>query len=333
MGTNIPEPSALQRLMALRGIHELPPAEWRSADDVGRRSVESFIAQQHGDARTLRSEGQLRLHGVMVEENRADLDDVSRVGMAWQRAVNAIGAALEGAKTTSGRVSTDLTHRLQLQLVAAPSPGSLVLHVAPKANPLGEVDGAHGTQSMLPEAERPLADRASDRLISLCHDLGHATIDDDDANAVQLRELGPRAARAVSSLASALAAAHLDFDVSWSEPGRPEKNTSLTAGQAERVKRFVEGRRLDAEEMPVIGIAHTVSDVDKWMIEVNGINERFDASELQREAWRGKFRIGDEVHLLVSVTATERPEGTTQFHRRVLELQMVVPVEDPDSEA
>lgn len=331
MGTTTPEPSALRRLMAVRGIQELPSAEWRSVDDVGRRSIESFIAQQHGDARSLRSEGQLRLHGVMVEENRADLDDVSRVGMAWQRAVNAVGAAMEGVKTTTGRVSSELTQRLQLQLIAAPSPGSLVLHVAPKANPLSEVDDAHGTQSMLGNAERPLADRASDRLIALCHDLGHATMADDDANAAQLRELGPRAARAVSSLASALSAAHLDFDVSWSEPGRPDRVTSLTASQAERVKRFVEGRHLDAEEMPVVGIAHTVSDVDKWMIEVDGVNERFDASELPRDEWRGKFRIGDEVHLRVSVTATERPEGTTQFHRRVLALQMVVPVEDPES--
>jgi hypothetical protein len=235
---------------------------------------------------------------------------------------------MEGVKSTTGRLATDLTQRLQLQLVATPTPGSLVLHIAPKSNPLREVDGEHGTRSLLAEQERPLADRASERLIALCQDLGHGGRKDDERNAQQLAELGPRSARAVSTLAAALSSAQLDLDVAWDEPGVPALAASLTASQAERVKRFVEGRHLGAEEMTVVGIAHTVSDIDKWTIEVDGMNERFDASEVPRELWRGKFRIGDEVHLRVVVTATDRPDGTTTLHRRVLDVLEVVAVED-----
>ncbi|WP_323099383.1 hypothetical protein [Intrasporangium sp. YIM S08009] len=329
MATNTPEPSALQRLMGRRGMSELPPARWTSVEEVGRRSIESFVAQQEGDARTISSAGELRLHGAMVENHRADLDDVSRVALAWQRALNAVGAAMEGVTSTTGRLGAELTERLQLQLVAAPAPGSLVLKVAPKANALGEVDGADGTRRMaLGAAARPLADRASGRLISLCDDLAHGDLADDNRNADQLRGLGPRTARAISSLAAVLASSNLDLDVAWREPGQPTRRTNFTSSQADRVKKFVEGRHLDAEELSVVGVAHTVSDVDKWVIEVDGINERFDAGDLPREAWRGKFRIGDEVHLLVSVTTNERPDGTTRYHRRVVQLQRVVPVEE-----
>lgn len=40
--------------------------------------------------------------------------------------------------------------------------------------------------------------------------------------------------------------------------------------------------------------------------------------------------VGDEVHLQIRVTLNERPDGTTRFHRKVLDLLQVIPVEDPD---
>lgn len=332
MGTNTPETSSLRRLMRKRGLDNLPDADWASVDDIGRGSIEGFIQLHEGETRTERSTGRLRLHGVMVEQHRADLDDVSKVGIAWQRAVNAVGAALEGVRSATGRLNADITSRLQLQLVAAPAPGSLVLHVEPKANPLGEVDGAHGQRELFGD-RRPLADRASERLIALCGALANAHLKDDEANAVQLLELGPRTARAVSSLASVLSSASFDLDAAWEEPGHPTLAMTMNSSQARRVKQFVEGRHLDTEDITVVGIAHTVSDVDRWVIEVDGVNEKFDAADVPRELWRGKFRVGDEVHLRVRVTPNERPDGTTRFHRNVLDLLQVIPVEDPDEPA
>ncbi len=106
MATSTPKPSALEKLMAQRGLEELPEAQWTNADDIGRLSIESFVAQQHGDAREVRSAGRLRLYGVMVEDHRADLDDVSRIGMAWQRALKR-GRGRDGGSEEHHRAPCD----------------------------------------------------------------------------------------------------------------------------------------------------------------------------------------------------------------------------------
>lgn len=328
MDTSIPaaEPHSSLKALLAAVPDDHPGLNW-TVSDLNRLSIEGFIASRDGDARSEISRGELRLHGPVVEDHAADLADVSRIGLAWQRAVDSVAASLEGWKGVRGKVPEGIASRSRLQLTASPAPGSLVLELAAKASPTIEVDDATGTRPLV-DPQRPLADRATERLIVLCHSLAHGEPSDDEPNAAELESLGPRAASAVRSLADAVATSHIDLDASWREPGTPEVRAAWTSGEARRVREFVKGRALDAEIEVVTGIVHTVSDVQAWVVTIEGVDERIETRGLPLSASKN-VRTRDEVTLRVATALRERPDGTTGISRRAVELISVVPIEDP----
>lgn len=311
--------SAFRDLMATLS-EPLPEATWSDPGDLSRISVEAMVAQVEGDARSLASSGALSLHGPVVVEHSVDLSDVGAISLAWQRAVTAVGAALEDIKSLMGRVPADITRRTTLMLNAAPLPGSLVLHLEPKSEALAETEPG-GNRPMV-DPTRPLADRASEQLIGLLGSLATASVDDLDSIAGQMRSSGPRVASAVRTLAQAVHSAGVSFDASWEEPHHPTARLSLTPQQAKWVKEFVDGRDLDADEAEFEGTARTVSDAERWLIETPEGSVKVDANVLTVEQVRS-VRPGDVVRLRVRVRVRQQPDGTTHTMREALDVLSV----------
>jgi len=258
-----PEP-AFERLLAAAGS-DVPDATWQEPGDLGRMSMEAMIAAQGGDARDGASKGSLRLHGVGVLGNAIELDEAGQIATLWQRTVQAVGGAIEGSRSAMGRLPIDIVRRTQLLLDASPVPGSVVLNLTPKAAP--DLETTPNGMRRLFDTPRPLADRASEQVISLLSQAADPQLDQLEAFSEELRQLGPRVATSVRALATALNRAHVDVDVVWVEPEEPTRRTSLSATNAGWLSDFVAGRQLDAEEVEIVGTVRTVSDLSKWSVE------------------------------------------------------------------
>lgn len=208
-----------------------------------------------------------------------------------------------------------MVQRTALVLNASPQPGSIVLHIEPKTPPLAEAE-PQGDVPMV-EPIRPLADRASETLIEILSRAASATIDDTEALSESLLSLGPRVGGTLSALAHVLDRSNITLDAVWSEPEVPGVRTRVTPSAAKWIAQFVAGRGLDAEEQRINGILRTISDRERWLVEVGDEDVRMDASELDLSV-AAAWNIGASVTLTVRVTQTERPDGTTRTAMRIL---------------
>lgn len=290
-----------------------------SRGDWGRLSRDAFIAKMTVSARDMRSVGDLRLSGVGVEMNSADLGAVGAIATAWQKAVAATGAALEQVKTLRGSLPADVLDRTALVLNASPERGSIVLHVQPKASPLPEV-APQGDVPMV-AATRPLADRASEQLIQLLGRAAAPQLADTDALAEELQLLGPRVGGALSSLARVLDRSNITLDARWAEPETSSVRANVTPAGAKWITQFVAGRGLDAEVQQIVGILRTISDRERWLVEVGVADVRMDASDVSPSE-TARWHVGASVVLTVRVALTERPDGTTRRSMRILDVAM-----------
>ncbi|BAK37264.1 hypothetical protein MLP_42500 [Microlunatus phosphovorus NM-1] len=95
------------------------------------------------------------------------------------------------------------------------------------------------------------------------------------------------------------------------EPERPTVRASLPVSAAGWIREFVTGRELDEEELTLVGVVRTVSDIAKWSVETAERLEQVDASRLPVEVVHST-KVGDEIRLLVLARLTERPDGTVR---------------------
>lgn len=294
---------------------------WTEAGDLGRMSVEAFL-ERRGDARELRSQGRVRLSGAGVLGHAADLDDVGQIATLWQRCLSAVGASLEGSRSALGRMSSDVVQRTQMLLNASPAPGSVVLRLVPKAAPMLETYPT-GRRSLFGDDPRPLADRASEGLLRLLQHASQPALNDLEQLSAEFEELGPRVATSVKMLAETLVRTQVDIDAEWTEPKEPTVRASVPVSSAGWISEFVAGRELDAEDLEIVGVVRTVSDIAKWAVEGQEGLEQVDASGLPAGDIR-TTNVGDQIRLLVRVRVTERPDGTV---KRVLTARELIQAE------
>lgn len=287
--------------------------------DVGRRSFEAFLANQDADPRDLASRGYLELTGPSVTGSRAELGFVGALASAWQKAVSATGAALEQVRGLRGALPSDITTRTTLLLNAAPQPGSIVLSLEPQTPAQQEVE-PQGKVAMF-DPPRPLADRASERLIQVLDSLRVEDLETVDAIASALAELGPRVGSAINTLAAVIQQSNFSMAAAWAEPGHDQVTARVTPTEATWVRDFIAGRGLDAEVRAVTGYLRTVSDRDRWLVELpDGQAERMDARELS-ESEVSRWRVGDFVRLTVRVALREQPDGVIRRATTILDVQ------------
>lgn len=305
-----------------RFLSRTEPSEYEPNDfapgDTTRLSMESFVASTSGTARDLGSSGRLRLHGAGVEGTSADLADVGRIATSWQKAISAVGATLEDIKSIRGGLPQDVVRRTALVLNASPSPGSVVLNIMPKSNPLPEVEP--GGEARMFDIPRPLADRASEQLIELLGTVAHASLDSLDGLSVTMMELGPRVGGSLSALGAALEKANITLDAIWREPDHPTVRAEVTPSEARWIQDFVAGRDLDAEEEKLIGTLVTISNAERWLVEIDEKRRHMDATEVTPEM-AGSLHVGQLVELLVRTAFREQPDGVTRKSHRILSVR------------
>jgi hypothetical protein len=276
--------------------------------DLTRAGIEVMVARSFGTARVIHSRGRLRFAGDGVTGHSADLDTIGLLSAAWQKAVSATGAALEGIKNVRGRLSADLQHRTALVLTASPSAGSIVFIVEPKQSPLDEVE-PHGRRAITEEmVERPLADRASETLMDLLETTGTAALDEVDAIATRLSALGPRVGSALDGLVRVIESSSITLQADWEEPEKPTRRATVTPAKAKFIAQVIEGRGLNSVEETLIGRLATVSDRQSWLLDLGEEEARLDMSELDPDEL-SRWKVHERVKVLVRTVMQERPDG------------------------
>lgn len=315
--TSVPE-DMTERLRRLASEIEIPKNI--GPGDATRAGVEAFARQVRGTARVLPSQGRLRFTGAGVVGHSADLEDVGLLSSAWQKAVTATGAALEGLQAVRGRIPSDVLLRTRLRLTASPVPGSVVFMVEPKQSPLEESE-PRGQQPLSEEiAERPLADRASEALVEILATAAEANVDTTEAVSSQLRDLGPRVGSALNNLAHVIDSSNVTLEVTWQEPNVPTHRAVVTPSQAKFISQVVEGRGLDAVEDTLTGTLRTISDSQRWLLDLGEEAVKLDASELgDRELTR--WKVHDLVDVDVRIAMQERPDGRVTRNYTILAIR------------
>jgi len=275
--------------------------------DLTRLGVEALVRRETGTARSLHSTGVLRFTGDGVEGHSADLDDIGTLSSAWQRAVTATGAALEHVKSIRGKFSASVILRTQLVLTASPLPGSVLFVVEPKQSPMTEAE-PNGQTTTEELAQRPLADRASERLVEFLAAGTEQGPEVADAIATQLRDLGPRVGGAINALTQAIDRSNVTLEVSWREPAKPTRRASVSPSKAKFIREIVEGRGLDAEPEILVGPLQTISSRQRWAIDTTDGLVQFDASGLP-QAELHRWKVDDWVEVEVTVAVRERGDG------------------------
>ncbi|TDB90553.1 hypothetical protein E1264_04725 [Actinomadura sp. KC216] len=255
----------------------------------------------------MRSRGELRLRGGGDQGHPAELGQIGLIAAGWQRAVSATGAALEDFRALGGVLPPEIVRRTTLVLNAASSAGSIILSLEPRTPPANE-DEPGGNVALI-NTPRPLADRASAVLIGLLGGLGTDTPVIDDSAAASLGELGPRVGSTLADLARVITRSGITLDATWAEPGSATVRASITPAAAGRMRSFIAGRGLDAEEQLFTGTLRTVSDTQSWLVALpDGETVKMSAKELPyREI--SHWNIGATVQLRVRVTLQEQPDG------------------------
>lgn len=307
----LPDVSELLSLAQQRYANTVP-ADTYEPGDLSRMGVEALVQQNLGTSRVLKSSGALRFTGDGVSGHSANLDDIGALSSAWQKAITATGASIESITTARGPVPASVVLRTQLVVTASPLPGSVVLNLAPKELPLKEVEP--GNQTVAEGlAERPLADRASERLVEFLS-IGQGSGDEaGEQIASQLRQMGPRVGGAVNALARTIQRTKVTLDVSWREPAAKTKRVKVSPSHATYLRHVVEGRGLDAEPVILVGELQTISRLQRWAIETNDDLVQFDASELPAVEFQ-RWNVGDVIE--VSATVALREWGDGRVERR-----------------
>ena len=273
--------------------------QWENTADLARMSMEA-MNQQAGAPRG-RSLGSLRLHGAGVEGNSGAFDAVGQAMSNWQRLVTSVAGAQAGHRGGRGRLPASIVSATQLNLVANPLPGSLILQFESHADPTEEL----GTDDVLEVFDKPetqQVDAAIEATFSLINEAAaHEELTEHDPVWIShLRDLGPRTASALSEWAKMTSAADFDVDLSWEQPNRPTRRASLTASDARAISESIRREEMDSETETIRGFIMTISDVSNiQVLSPNGDLINIKPGKIGHDDI-ASIRHGSEVELIVN---------------------------------
>lgn len=280
-------------------------SEWSTPEDLSRAGVEAMVSEQ-AIGRELPSHGMLRLMGPAVTENSAPLDSTGDVLVKIQKLVTALGASLEGAKSLVGTLPDRVRTLTQLRLIAGTAPGSVLLFVVPQVPPPAEL--YPGGQVPLDDEQQQLVDRSAEMLLNV---LEGASGPDNDlaALAVQLNDLGARVSAGVRNLAQAVVESGVEVEWSWAVPRRAPRTARLSTASARLIGDVVAARHLDAEEVTVRGVLHTISDTTAWDLTLDeGPRIRLQRGNVPTETTM-MLHVGQRVEVAAEVQVRVLPGG------------------------
>ncbi|GGJ20365.1 hypothetical protein [Paenarthrobacter histidinolovorans] len=293
-------PDDFRRLFA----EEIAAQPVLSAEDLSRVSMERHQGKSVL-ARDAPSVGALRLSGQGVTGHEAALDDVTSLGLAFQRLVTAIGASLGGFTNIRGPIPKEFSAKTILGLRAAPRPGSIILDLMPRLDPIREL---RHKGELFNDSDTQLVDAVMSELEVLVNAAAdHQPGRNDSPFSAEVRSLGPRAASALKGFALAASTSHFDLDMTWSQPLHATTRFHLSARDAVFIAQVISGQKLDAENVTVHGTLRTVSHGKKWELLASEFgNISIDVSELEGRPW-AEWNPDDLVEVDAAMTITQAP--------------------------
>lgn len=280
---------------------------WEDASDLARLHTQEFARRVAGGFNLLRSHGQIRLAGGGVRGHSVDIAQAGELLAHWQGLVTGAGGAVEGNLSARGQLPSDIVARTRLDLVASPSPGSVVLEFEPHAD---EADERYpGGTTNIDGEPTPLVERAVDEAMDVLA-LAAEGLETDLTAAFSAR--GPRVAARARDLADLAASADIDIDTTWEVPGRGRRRVRATATQLRSFADRLRINSVDGELIDLEGTLRTVSDHRKIDLEVDepdSPTKKRVISIDRGEVDFSPFRVGNVVKMQVLLSIHRRPGG------------------------
>jgi hypothetical protein len=240
--------------------------EWDDAEDLGRLSLEGFIAE-HSPLRRDASSGVLRLTGAGIRGSAAPIDGVSDALRNFQRLVLATGMSLAGHKSLQGSAPADVIAKTRLNLNGSPLPGSLVLRIVP-AMSVSEEIAPTGQRELFGDPDTQVVDQAMKEALSLLEEGKRFGESPDESTFLdRIYDSGPRVASSLRDFAKGLATFEFEPSLSWSQPRHPRVKTSLVVADLARIRDAIESNELEREPTTIVGVLRTVSEIKPWQVE------------------------------------------------------------------
>lgn len=240
-------------------------------NEIARASIERHMEEVAGRTRR-NSNGVLRLTGDGVIGHSISLSAASSMLFNFQQLVTAIGASLEGNRSSRGKLPKAVKEETELNLTASPMPGSVVLNFEPNHS---EQSKDSGSQFALPldntekTSKPPLAERAVDEFLAL---FGFADLDGEGNQVIDgVEKAGPRVTKALEEFSSALIRHDIDVDLKWQRKGGRRQRILIKSKQAKTLTELLQEMETKTGNISVVGRIQKISDYPGETIEVRVI--------------------------------------------------------------
>ena len=278
-------------------------------NDLSASSLRGFVDRGR-PRRFAESTALIHVAGPSVDGHSAPLRSIGDFMVCLQRAVDSIGASIEGFRSRAGAIPAALAKRTELSLVASPLPGSVVLEVAPAKSRLEDLcpEGEGFSDAEEAAKAKPLVDSAFEELSDLMSDVA-AGESGQEGFVDRLAKLGPRVASNVQDLCNTVDKGAIDVDFDWRFPSGARKRVSIDHAFAKTVSNVIEDVDIKTEAVEIAGTLVTVTTSDK------------DRLRIREDEDGGS---GDEVVLSIGGIPTEQLCGLQTGDKVLLDAEQQV---------
>lgn len=297
--------------------------------DAALLSVNAFI-REHAIEEPSESLGIVHVTGPAIAGNSAPVRSVGNFLTSFQGVFDAIGAALTGNRSSGGPIPATVSGRTEMSLVASPTPGSIILQIAPT---ISRIDDLHPMGKPLFEVDeemgvKPLADQTFGELSLLMQSLQASEKADDDAFIERLSNLGPRAASAMRVFCESVGKGGLDVELEWTEPNAKSEIASITYLDAKRAVKTIEDANIDFEEVVIEGTIVTVtqSHKDKLRVVEDDGRDNVIAVGSISPAETYALHPGERVRVVAERRTSRKPGGKTNVKLVGVSVEVVAPL-------
>lgn len=319
------------------GSNEVPPKdlrefilnsekiEWNTPLDLGRMSIAASIGPSN--YRTLRSKGTLRLFGAAVPDHDARMDAAGQTLINFQKLVSTAGAVRNGIKTLRGKIRDDIVALTQLRVLVPLRGGSVVFDFTPETLPSDELTPG-GAVAIFDQNKTQFVDECVRDAIKLLSTACQVGPNADESEFIRLvEEGGPRLAKAVRDFASSIEQAEFNVDLTWTEPDVPTTEVTLTQSDAARIRKLVQARELDTEQVKLTGHLVTISTLKSWQLQID-VDQvvTVDASAVVGPLSH-RFTLMDFVTITAIPRIREFPGGVMSTSYRAVSVDIAAPEE------
>lgn len=296
---------------------------WEDPSELGLLSFRDFI-REHSTESPGTSSGYLRLTGPGIVGSSGSVEGIALTLLHFQRLVLASAMSIEGRKGLRGPAPALIEEKAKLNIVASPVPGSLILEFSPAMDPDTEFTRDHQPALFDDSDHRvQLIDLAMESAISLMESAKYTQeAETADEFLHEVADRGPRVASALKDLTSNLQTVQMAPTLMWERVNGDRRRVTLSSSDLVKISGAIVDRSLEQEEIVLVGIVRTVSDISAWELELTSGNRvRINASKIAEQDI-SRIHVGMAISVRTAATQHISPTSEERINYQAISFEI-----------